>query len=180
MNLLPAFVGALCVISGLAMLGNRAGYFYLVICPRSLVTLAVIAAAGGWFLSGAHAQEIKPTRGMIATASRILKDQNKDYPDTKYEFHFRNVEGHILYCAYVTGGNGGFCEKVAPASVAAADRAASELCKTPDGEGGVPHAVYGELYDLDYKCVKGRSTRLPVDYALDRDSYVRSQWKPLP
>jgi hypothetical protein len=55
MNILPALVGALCVIFGLAMLGNRAGYFYLVIRPRSLATLAIIAAAGAWFLTGAHA-----------------------------------------------------------------------------------------------------------------------------
>jgi hypothetical protein len=55
MSLLPAFVGALCVILGLAMFGNRAGYFYLVIRPRSLVTMAVIATVGGWFLSGEQA-----------------------------------------------------------------------------------------------------------------------------
>jgi hypothetical protein len=58
MSILPAFIGALCVILGLAMLGNRAGYFYLVIRPRSLVTLAVIVVASGWFLTGAHAASI--------------------------------------------------------------------------------------------------------------------------
>jgi hypothetical protein len=57
MNIFPAFLGALCVVLGLAMLGNRAGYFYLVIRPRSLVTLAVIATAGVLFLTRARAGE---------------------------------------------------------------------------------------------------------------------------
>jgi hypothetical protein len=49
MSMLPAFVGALCVILGLAMLGGRAGYFYLVIRPRSLVILAAIAGRAHGF-----------------------------------------------------------------------------------------------------------------------------------
>jgi hypothetical protein len=50
-------LGALLIVLGLAMSGNRAGLFYFVIGPRSLAILALIVAAGAWWLSAARADE---------------------------------------------------------------------------------------------------------------------------
>jgi len=132
-------------------------------------------------LSSAIAAEIAPTPKMLAKAQEMNKIEYPDAGSTTFKYHFRNLGGHILWCAYAAGGNGHFCEKVPPSNVAATDRAAADYCKTagPD-EDSPPHAVYGELWDLDYKCTRGHMSRLPVEMALDSEGYVRSQWKPLP
>jgi len=44
-------LGALLIVLGLAMSGNRAGYFYFFVGPRSLAFLALIVATGAWWLS---------------------------------------------------------------------------------------------------------------------------------
>jgi hypothetical protein len=54
--LMLAFVGAALIALGLVMLGNRAGYFYFVVRPRTVLGLALFGAASVWLLSGAHAE----------------------------------------------------------------------------------------------------------------------------
>jgi hypothetical protein len=139
---------------------------------------AVVAIAAAALVGSAHATEIAPTPKMLADAKQMLKYEYPNDAGTHWEFHFRDLGGHILWCAYATGGNGGFCTRLPPGSVAGVDRAATEECKTAD-EGPLAHVTYGELGDLDYRCVRGHMSRLPADMALDREGYVRSQWKPL-
>jgi hypothetical protein len=131
MSILPTFVGVLFVILGLSMLGNRAGYFYLVIRPRSLVAFAVIATAAAWFLTGARAGEIKPTPEMLQTAERLARAEYDDGSARKYDLHFRTIDGHALWCAYVNGNNWGFCGKFSSEAVAKIDRLADDYCKSP-------------------------------------------------
>jgi hypothetical protein len=140
----------------------------------------------GYFLLGvissssAIATEISPTSNMLAGAKQMNKIEYPD-ADSNFEYHFRNIGGHILWCAYSSGGNGHFCMNISHDSVVATDSAAIDYCKTADaGEDAPPHAVYGELWDLNYKCRRGRMSRLPVEMALDSEGFVRSQWKPLP
>jgi hypothetical protein len=65
--------------------------------------------------------------------------------------------------------------------VAETDRAARDYCRTAGtNDNTPPHAVYGELWDLAYKCSNGRSSRLPVDMALDREGYVRLNGRHFP
>ncbi len=129
----------------------------------------------------AHSGEVSPTPKMLQDAKQLNSANPYYSAETKYEYHFRNIGGHVLWCAYVQGGNGGFCAKVSARDVAYCDRAATATCQEPDMDGqSLPHAVYGELYDLDYRCVGRRMTRLPVSMALDPEGYVRSQWKALP
>jgi hypothetical protein len=129
----------------------------------------------------AHAAEIRPTPKMLEDARQANSTEPYYSAETKYEYHFRNIGGHVLWCAYVQGGNGGFCAKLSARDVAYSDRAATNTCQDPDMDGqSLPHAVYGELYDLDYRCVGRRMTRLPVSMALDPEGYVRRQWKVLP
>jgi hypothetical protein len=147
---------------------------------RLPILIALFAFVGG---GAAHATEITPTPKMLADAREMIGYR---WPDekgrTQWEFHFRNLDGHILYCAYAQGGNGGFCKRVPPETVARVDKAATEECanspyvRTNDW---LSHATYGELGALDYKCVGGRTSRLPTDFALDREGYVREQWTPL-
>jgi hypothetical protein len=99
--------------------------------------------------AAAQAQEIRPTPKMLAEAQRMQKGENPDdpaYPPTPYEYHFRNLGGHILWCAHASGGNGGFCKRLPPGYVAEVDRNAAEYCKTSDDPPA--HATYGELWDL--------------------------------
>lgn len=141
---------------------------------------AIIAAALLVLAPPTHAAEIKPTPKMLEDARQANSAEPYYSAETKYEYHFRNIGGHILWCAYVQGGNGGFCTKVSPKAVAYSDRAATDTCRDPNMDGqSLPHAVYGELYDLDYRCSGRRMTRLPVSMALDPEGYVRSQWKTL-
>jgi hypothetical protein len=181
MSFFVAVAGVAFIVLGFTMLANRAGYIYFVANPRTILGLAVIATASFCVLSGARAEEIRPTPQMLDSARQMKKIEFPDDNPSSYEYHFRNLGGHILWCAYATGGNGGFCKKITPAMVSETDRAARDYCRTagPD-DNTPPHAVYGELWDLAYKCSNGRSSRLPVDMALDREGYVRSQWKTLP
>ena len=52
MNFLLIFAGAILAALGLAMLGNRAGYFYFVIGPRSILFLATLIAALALYARG--------------------------------------------------------------------------------------------------------------------------------
>ncbi len=131
--------------------------------------------------SSAIATEIAPTPKLLAEAQQMNKTEYPDASSTSFEYHFRIVGDHILWCAYATGGNGHFCMKVTKPFVTNTDRAAADYCKTANAdEDAPPHAVYGELWDLNYKCRRGHMSRLPVEMALDSEGYVRSQWKPLP
>jgi hypothetical protein len=127
----------------------------------------------------AHAAEIAPTPKMLADAREMNGARWPDDKGTEWQFHFRNVDGHVLWCAYATGGNGGFCHRLPPGYVARVDRSAAEECAQPDAGPWLAHSTYGELFALDYKCVGGHMSRLPVDFALDREGYVREQWRPL-
>jgi hypothetical protein len=125
--------------------------------------------------STAMATEIAPTPKMLAEAEQMKKFEYPDDDPTSYEYHFRSVGGHILWCAHASGGNGGFCIKITPRHVADTDRAAADYCKTADaGDAGPPHAVYGELWDLNYKCARGHMSRLPAEMAIDSEGYVRA------
>jgi hypothetical protein len=140
---------------------------------------AIIAAALLALVLPAHAAEIRPTTKMLEDARQANSAEPYYSAETKYEYHFRNIGGHVLWCAHAEGGNGGFCAKVSARDVAYSDRAATDTCQDPDMDGqSLPHAVYG--YDLDYRCVGRRMTCLPVNMALDPEGYVRSQWKVLP
>jgi hypothetical protein len=148
---------------------------------KYLALAAVVAALSARGPAHAMATEIAPTPKMLAEVRELNKYKHPREEDAQsYEYHFRNLGRHVLYCAYYSGGNGGFCKKITPQWVASIDRAAAEYCKGPDADGPPPHAVYGELYDLDYKCARGHMSRLPVGRALDEEGYVRSQWEPLP
>jgi hypothetical protein len=148
---------------------------------RTILRVAIIATTSFCLLGGARAEEIRPTPQMLDSARQMKKIEFPDDNPSSYEYHFRNLSGHILWCAYATGGNGGFCKKITPAMVAQTDSAAKEYCRTSGPDSNTPpHAIYGELWDLAYKCSNGRSSRLTVDMALDREGYVRSQWKTLP
>lgn len=147
---------------------------------RSCTLVCMLALSLG-YATGARPEEVTPTPKMLAEAKRFNKLQQFYSEEAKYEYHFRNVNGHILWCAYVSGGNGGFCTKVSAKNVAYSDHAAALYCQNPDISGSTPpHAVYGELWDLDYRCVGRHMTRLPVSMALDPEGYVRSHWRPLP
>jgi hypothetical protein len=50
-------LGAVLIMSGITMLGSRAGYSLFVIGIKSVVLLALIATAVLWYVSGAHAEE---------------------------------------------------------------------------------------------------------------------------
>jgi hypothetical protein len=139
------------------------------------------AALSLFAASSSIAAEIAPTPKLLARAREINKIEYPDAGSASFEYHFRNLGGHILWCAYGSGGNGHFCEKITKSAVANIDRAVADFCKTAGtDEDTPPHAAYGELWDLSYKCKNGRMSRLPVDMALDGEGYVRSQWKPLP
>jgi|ERR1700722_4743454 hypothetical protein len=148
--------------------------------PMRLIGTILIASQ---FVGGvaARAEEIaRPTPKMLADAREMVEYQfPNDKGGTQWEFHFRNLEGHVLWCAYATGGNGGFCKRLPPGYVARVDRAATEECASMGADDWLPHATYGELGALDYKCIGGHMSRLPVDYTLDREGYVRQQWTPL-
>jgi hypothetical protein len=123
--------------------------------------------------------EIPATRALVNAGQQ----QNCAFPDrcegVEYEYHFRDMgDGHILWCAYAKGGNGGFCKKITARDVASADAAARDSCRD-DPDMGPPPSAYGELWDLDYRCNGTRASRLPVDMALDAEGYVRGQWKNL-
>jgi hypothetical protein len=75
-------LGALLIVLGLAMSGNRAGLFYFVIGPQSLVLLALIGATGAWWLSSAKADE-----GYIPCGVYSDADAKKIIP-----------ADHITYC----------------------------------------------------------------------------------
>jgi hypothetical protein len=146
-----------------------------------LTRFTIVAACALIGPSHVMATEIAPTPKMFAEAEQMKKFEYPDDDSASYEYHFRNLGGHILFCAHSSGGNGGFCTKITPRYVADTDRGAAEYCRTADaGDDKPPHSVYGELYDLDYKCARGRMSRLPVEMVIDREGYVRSQWKSLP
>jgi hypothetical protein len=182
MSLIVAFVGVVFVALGFAMLANRAGYIYFVARSQAVVFLAGLATIGTWVPGDfARAGEVRPTLQMLASAQQAKKLEFPDEDPTYWEFHFHNLGGHIIWCAYAKGGNGGFCAKITPAMVAGTDRAAKDYCKTAAPEDDTPpHVVYGELWDWGYKCARGRMSRLPVEMAVDSEGYVRSQWKVLP
>jgi hypothetical protein len=157
----------------------------------AVVMLALALAVGGWlYASKAYSQElpvssqeIHPTHDMLKQAIRYNCDVKHYCPtdNLKYDYHFRKMGPHVLWCSYVEGGNGGFCQKITNRTVLTTDAAAREYCAGPYGENGTaPHAIYGELYDLDYRCVGKRMSRLPVSEALDQEGYVRTQWTVLP
>lgn len=142
----------------------------------------IVATLTYWLLSiSARAVEITPTPQMLDRAQQAEKFRWPDENPLSFEYHFRNLSGHILWCAHSRGGNGGFCAKITSTMIVETDRAAKDYCRTaaPDDD-TPPHAVYGELWDLGYKCDRGRMSRLPVTMALDSEGYVRSQWKLLP
>jgi hypothetical protein len=65
--------------------------------------------------------------------------------------------------------------------LAETDRAARDYCRTAGTDDNTPpHAVYGELWDLAYKCSNGRSSRLPLDMALDREGLCVKHYRALP
>jgi len=150
---------------------------------KYLAFAGVVAVTLG--ASPSLATEIAPTPKMLASAMEMNKYKHPDEDISQsYEYHFRNLGGHILWCAHVSEGNGGFCNRLDAAYIASLDRSARAYCADGSFDHPVddhaPHSVYGELYDLDYRCVKGRATRLPVGRALDDEGYVRSQWETLP
>jgi hypothetical protein len=149
-----------------------------VVTSRAVICLSVLATIAAWLLvNSARAGEVTPTSQMLASAKQEKKFEFPD-DDSSYEYHFRNLAGHVLWCAYASGGNGGFCKKIAPPMIAQIDRAAKDYCKTAASDDEMPpHAIYGELWDLGYKCAQGRMSRLPVTMALDSEGYVRTQWK---
>jgi hypothetical protein len=92
--------------------------------------------------SPAMAEEIAPTPKMMEAAEQMNKFKYPNEDAEAFEYHFRNLGGHILYCAHPSEGNGGFCTKITPRYVADTDRSAVEYCKTADsGESGAPHVV---------------------------------------
>jgi hypothetical protein len=149
---------------------------------KKLPPCAFIAALAATLSAHAMATEIAPTPKMLAAAEQMIKIEYPAENEQSFKYHFRNLGGHILWCAHPAEGNGGFCTKITPRYVADTDRSAVEFCKTAaeHGDDTAPHAVYGELFDLSYRCAHGRMSRLPVDMAVDREGYVRSQWRPLP
>jgi len=183
MSLLVAFIGAFFIALGLVTFGNRAGYLYLVVRPRTILGLALFGAVCSLLFSASYSRagEVRPTPQMLADAQQAQKFTWPDQDPSSFEYHFRNLGGHILWCAHSKGGNGGFCQKITPSEVVRTDRAAKDYCETAGfNDKTPPHAIYGELSDLAYKCSGGHSSRLPVDMGLDREGYVRSQWKTLP
>ena len=121
---------------------------------------------------------------MVAAADQNcdFEARCKDIDRAQREYHFRDFgNGHIMWCIYATGGNGGFCTRITSKQVDLTDKAAEAYCASQYSAGypTPPHAVYGELWDLDYRCVGSRATRLSVDMALDHDGYVRRQWSVL-
>jgi hypothetical protein len=48
-SLFIAFVGALLIVLGLVMSGSRAGYFYFVVGPKTVVILAACVTVGAWY-----------------------------------------------------------------------------------------------------------------------------------
>jgi hypothetical protein len=148
---------------------------------RIAILFVALTTISAWMLANsAGAVEVTPTPQMTANAQQMIKLEWPDDNPSSYEYHFRNLSGHILWCAHSSGGNGGFCRKITSTMVAENDRAAKDYCKTTPDDDTLPHSIYGELYDLGYKCVRGRMSRLPVAMALDSEGYVRTQWKLLP
>ena len=139
------------------------------------LALAGVAALAVFAATAAIAIEIKPSPKMVSDAKKL----NTDDISGGYEYYFRSIGGHVLWCAYYSGGNGNYCTKVNHSYIEHADRAAVDYCKTADDGDDAPHVVYGELYDLNYTCEHHRMTRLPVQIAVDSEGYVRSQWKVL-
>jgi hypothetical protein len=62
---------AVLIMSGIAMLGSRAGYWLFVVGLKSVVMLAVIAVAVVWYSSNAHAQTSIP---ICATDPSVATD----------------------------------------------------------------------------------------------------------
>ena len=104
---------------------------------RLALYLALFAFVGR---EPAHATEIAPTPKMLADAREMNAARWPDDKGTEWEFHFRNVDGHVLWCAYATGGNGGFCQRLAPGYVARVDRSAAEECAKPDAGPWLAHS----------------------------------------
>jgi hypothetical protein len=139
------------------------------------ILLIGVATLGVVGQTWAQSVEIAPTRELI--------NKVEMFPDVKEisnpEFHFRRIGPHVLWCVYADGGNGHFCSKVLDKIVTETDKQIIDFCKS-NPNGSLYHALYGELWDLDYKCLGTRMDRLPLDAALDRDGYVRTQWRVLP
>jgi hypothetical protein len=132
-----------------------------------LTRIAAALVAGCALIGPSHvmATKIAPTPKMLAEAEQMKKFEYPDDDPTSYEYHFRSVGGHILWCAHASGGNGGFCTKITPRYVAGTDRGAAEYCKTADaGDAGPPHAVYGELWDLNYSALAVRCHVSPLKW----------------
>jgi hypothetical protein len=143
----------------------------------TVIVAAMLAAISP---SVAMAGELRPTHELVAKARQQQQEQQPDQKiqPGEYEYHFRNVGGNILFCAYYSGGNGGFCTTIDRKYIARVDKSAVEFCREqPNGD--APHAVYGEAYDLHYTCKESRMTRLPYSYGFDEEGYVRSQWQVL-
>lgn len=138
---------------------------------RSLVcALALVAALP------AFADEIHPTREMLASARRMFQpNDDKDH----IEYHFRRSGGVVLVCGYYLGANGGFCGQTTLSDVRKVDAMAEDACQQ-DSSYDPPHAITGEAIALHYKCVRGHMKRDPYGYAFDYDGYTVGQWRALP
>ena len=64
----------------------------------------------------ARAEEIaRPTPKMLADAREMVEYQfPNDKGGTQWEFHFRNLEGHVLWCAYARAATVGFASGFHP------------------------------------------------------------------
>lgn len=136
----------------------------------AFISAAVLALAGA-----ARAGEIVPTPAQRLSALRIAAG---NYGDTKLEVHFRNVDGHVLFCAVPFGANWDPCTRLGP-YVKNADKAVADFCR--QNPNGMPyHAIYGDAGAFNYQCRGSHMSRLPASSVLDGEGYQTAEWTPLP
>jgi len=119
---------------------------------------------------------VVPTPAMLSKARQIFRDCAG--PGMGCEYHFRNVGGSTLACAYY-GGNGGFCTQTSLEDVKKVDGTAEDECQNSGPDTIIPHAMTGEANVLNYECVGGHMRREPYSNAFDADGWRFDEWKPL-
>ena len=111
--------------------GGASGWLAAFVILFAILAFGHVKLGPALIMGRAHAEEIAPTPKMMADAEQANKFQHPDEDAQSFEYHFRNLGGHILWCARVSGGNGGFCMKLPPGYVATTDRPLPSIAKPP-------------------------------------------------
>jgi hypothetical protein len=82
---------------------NCISYIYSVEHLRTILRFVIIATAIFCLLPGARAEEIRPTRQMLDSGRQMKKIEFPDDNPSSYEYHFRNLSGHILLVRLCNG-----------------------------------------------------------------------------